>query len=220
MKRIASLLLATAAPLLPAAPVLGQTTITLTGGTNLASLAIERDGDNDDYVRRIMRLSIGLDATIPLSQRLSLHLGGSYSEKGTAFRDRALSEYRGSLKLDYLELRMLGKALVYQSLGGVKLHLLAGPAVARQASCYRSGQVTVNQTTTGHRTPCGVEETSSLDLGVVGGGSMEMWISDRLGLLLNLLHTRGLQDIEAWTDHITMKTRTLTFHTGIIFSIS
>lgn len=219
MKRISALLLVSAATLLSAEPALGQATIALTGGANLASLAIGRSGD-DSGARRIMRLSVGLDATIPLSERLGVQVGGSYSEKGASFRDRALLNYRGALELDYLEVRMLGKALVYESGGGVELHLVAGPAVARQASCHRAGQVTTMGNTTGHRIACDVEATSSFDFGAVGGAWMEMWIGDRLGLLLSLLHTRGLHDIDAWSHDATMKNRTLSFNTGVVFSIN
>jgi len=219
MKRVAPLLLATAPLVLPATTALGQTTIALTGGTNLASLVIERRGDDDSSARRMVGLGIGLDATIPISQRLGLQLGASFTEKGTSFRDRYLLDYRGSLELGYLEMRMLGKALVYESGGGVELHLLAGPAVARQAYCRWYGQVTVRERTTGHHSACEVEETSAFDFGVVGGGWMEMWVSDRFGLLLSLLQTHGLQDIEAGIDDVTMKTRTMSLHAGGIVSI-
>lgn len=219
MKRIAALLVVSAAILLSATPTCGQATIALAGGANLASLAIDGSVDPSSP-RRIMRLSVGLDATIPLSERLGVQLGGSYSEKGASFRDRGLVDYRGALELGYLELRMLAKALVYDSGAGVELHLLAGPAVARQTSCHRAGQVTRMERTTGHRIACDVDETSSFDFGAVGGAWMEMWIGDRLGLLLNLLHTRGIHDIDAWSDDATMKNRTLSFNTGIVLSIN
>ena len=222
MKRIAIPVLAIAPLLLPVTPALGQTVVALTGGWNLASLAIEIRGD-DASPRSITRHSIGLAATIPMSERLGLYLGGTYSEKGAAVRDRALGFgflFQGALEIDYLELSVLGMAKVLESDDGVVLHVLAGPAVATQASCKWYTKLTSeDETARERRTDCPDNTASSFDFGVAGGGLLEMWISDRLGISLSALHTRGLLDIDEGSEDYTMRNRTWSLRTGILFSI-
>ena len=220
MKRIAIAVLAIAPLLLPVTPALGQTVVALTGGWNLASLALEIRGD-DASPRSITRHSIGLAATIPMSERLGLYLGGTYSEKGAVVRDRALGFlFQGALEIDYLELSVLGMAKVLESDDGVVLHFLVGPAVATQASCKWNTKLTSeDETVRERRTDCPDNTASSFDFGVAGGGLLEMWISDRLGISLSALHTRGLLDIDEGSEDYTMRNRTWSLRTGILFSI-
>ena len=218
MKRIAVAVLAIAPVLLPVTPALGQTAVALTGGWNLASLAVEQDGD-DNSPRSVTRHSIGLAATIPLSARLGLHLGGTYSEKGAVVRERTFGFlYDGSLEINYMELSALGMAKVFESDDGVVLHFLAGPAVAAQASCKWNSEATVGNETTEYRRDCDENTASSFDFGVAAGGLVEMWISDRLGISLSALHTRGLLDIDEAFEDYTIRNRTWSLRTGILFS--
>ena len=217
MKNIATAFLAAGLLLPSATPALAQTTLALTGGVNLASVGFDGAGGKS-ATKSIRRPSIGLAATVPVWKRLSLHLEGGYSGKGASFRDRVLLDYRGSLKLDYLELSVLGKARVYRSGDGAELHLLAGPAWARQTSCTRHGRLTVRGLTMIGQVPCD-NRTSSVDFAMAGGAWLEMWFSDRLGLLLSGRYTLGIHDVDDWVENVTMKNRTWSLRTGALFSI-
>lgn len=225
MKRTAPLLLAVAPLLLPTTPALGQTTIALTGGRNHASLAVERRGE-DASPRSTRGYAFGVNATIPLASRLGLQLGVSYSEKGGSRRARGTevnsqsAHSSAALELDYLEFTVLGKTQILASDGGLEVYLLAGPAVALEASCRWNQEATVGGQSSSSRADCLEDSTSSYDFGVAGGGLLEMWVSDRLGLLLGALYTLGLPDIDVWTDEYTMKTRTLSFTAGAVFAIN
>lgn len=218
MKNIATAFLAAALLLPPATPALAQTTLALTGGVNLATLGIDGGGGGSG-TKSIRRPSIGLAAAFPLWRSLGLQLEGGYSGKGASFRERSLFDYRGSMKLDYLELSLLGKAQVFSSGDGAQLHLLAGPAWARQTSCRREAQVSLRGTTTTGRGGCDAFSTSSSDFALVGGAWLEMWFSDRLGLLLSGRYTLGIHDIDERVASFTVKNRTWGLRTGGLFSI-
>ena len=217
MKSIASAFLAAALLLSPGTSALAQTTLALTGGVNLATLGFDGPGGRSD-ANFIRRPSLGLAAAIPVWKRLSVHLEGGYSGKGASFRDGFL-DYRGSLKLDYLELWLMGKAQVFRSGDGAELHLLAGPAWASRTSCRRQAQVTVLGGTATGQGGCDASSTSSSDFGMAGGAWLEMWVSDRLGLLLSGRYTLGIHDIDERVDNVTMKNRAWSLHTGALFSI-
>ena len=110
MKRVATALLATAPLLLPATPARAQATFALTGGINHASIAVT-EGGRDLVNRSVSRASIGLAAGIPISERLGLHLGGSYSQKGASVRQTGgIPSYDAMMCIDYIELSALAKA--------------------------------------------------------------------------------------------------------------
>ena len=217
MKNITGAFLAAALFLSPGTSALAQTTLALTGGVNLATLAFDGPGGRSD-TKFIRRPSIGLAAAIPVWKRLSLHLEGGYSGKGASFREGFL-DYRGSLKLDYIELWLMGKAQVFRSGDGAELHLLAGPAWASQTSCRRQARVTIHGETATGQGDCGVSSTSSGDFAMAGGAWLEMWVSDRMGLLLSGRYTLGIHDIDERVDNVTMKNRAWSLHTGALFSI-
>ena len=219
MKRVATALLATAPLLLPATPALAQTTFALTGGMNLASIAVT-EGGRDLVNRSAARASIGLAAGIPISERLGLHLGGSYSQKGASVRQTGRTRsYDARMGIDYIELSALGKAQVHGSGEGVQVHLLAGPAVAMKTACEWRSTTTLERTTGASRWDCQETTASSFDFGMTGGVWMEMWVSDNFGMLLSGLYTRGLKDIYETSADDTMKNRIWSFRTGIIYSI-
>lgn len=218
MKRIATALLATAPVLLPATHTSAQVTLALTVGASRASVGVD-EGGSAFTSGAVTRQSIGLAASVPVWGRLGLHLDGGYTEKGYYERDRSYLDSWRTLKLVYLEARALGRLQVFGSDGGAKLHLLAGPTVARERSCQLHWERVVNGESVNNRMDCPAGSTSSLDFGLAAGAWVEMWLSDRLGLLLSAVHTRGLQDIDTASDNVTMKNRATSLHTGLLFSV-
>lgn len=217
MKSIATAVLAAALLLLLPAPASGQATVALTGGMNFAFLAIDNEG-RDASPRSARRRSLGLAAAIPLAGRVDLHLGGTYSQKGASQVSRR-DRFSGELQLDYVELMALGRVQAHDSGEGVELYFLAGPTVAMETSCQWYGKVTREGQTEEHHANCLAESTASWDFGVAGGVWADMWISDTFGMMLSGLYTVGLPDIDTWSDVHTMRTRTLNFSTGVIWSI-
>ena len=68
-------LLLTGLLLVPATPAAGQTSLSLTGGINVASLEVDSSDSLVPNLQSVSRISIGLAATIPTSElRLSLIL--------------------------------------------------------------------------------------------------------------------------------------------------
>lgn len=218
MKRTAIALLATAPFLPPAAPAAAQATLGLTFGPNRASVGVDSGGDTFNTLS-VTRLSIGLAASIPVSARLGLQLDASYTGKGYTERYTSQLLSRFTLKLAYLEARVLGKVQLLDSGSGVKFHLLAGPTVATETSCELHVERSLDDETANDRLDCPAGSTSSLDFGVAAGAWMEMWVSDRFGLLLSAFHSRGIQDIDAASEDVTMKNRGTSLHAGVIFSV-
>ena len=218
MKRIATALLATAPLLLPATPASAQVTLALTAGASRTAVGVD-EGGSAFTSGAATRRSIGLAASIPFSGRLGLHLDGGYTEKGYSDRDGSFLDSRRDLKLVYMEARALGRLHVFGSDDGAKLYLLAGPTVAKERSCQLHWQGVVNGESADNRVNCPAGSTSSLDFGMAAGAWVEMWLSDRLGLLLSAVHTRGLHDIETASEDITMKNRATSLHTGFLFSV-
>ena len=72
-------LLLTGLLLVPATPAAGQTSLSLTGGINVASLEVDSSDPLVPNLQSVSRMSIGLAATIPTSERVGIQLGGAYS---------------------------------------------------------------------------------------------------------------------------------------------
>ena len=220
MKRIAIALLATAPLLPPVTTASAQATLALTVGANRASVGVDRSGDAFTTLS-VTRQSFGLAASIPVWTRMGVHLDASYIGKGYAerYRSAVLDESRRTLELAYLEARVLGKMQVLETSNGVKFHLLAGPAVATETSCREHLDGVLDGDTLEDRRDCPAGSTTSLDFGWAAGAWVEMWVSERLGLLLSGFHSRGLQDIDAASENVTMKNRGTSLHAGVLFSV-
>ena len=219
MKGLVIALLATAPCLLPSAAASAQASLALTAGANRASVGVDREGDAFTTLP-VTRRSIGLAASIPVSAHLGVHLDANYIGKGYTERyTRVLDKSRLTLKLAYLEARFLAKVQLIDSGSGVKFHLLAGPAVATETSCRKHLDTVLEGETVKDQVTCPAGSTSSLDFGWAAGAWVEMWVSDRLGLLLSSFHSRGLQDIDAASEDVTMKNRGTSLHTGVLFSV-
>ena len=85
MKRFPTLLLPTLLTAvllsLEVTHVRAQTTLSLTGGVNRTSLNVDADGAFSPDFESLTRTSVGLAATIPVSDRFGLQLGGRYAQR-------------------------------------------------------------------------------------------------------------------------------------------
>ena len=222
MKRFATPLLATILLLLTVTPALGQVSLAVTGGVNIASMDISTGSDFAPDLKSVTRLSIGLAANIPASDGWGLQLGGSYSQKGGRYE---ISEQgvnaESRVETDYLEFTVLGRAQFPVSGDRVSAHLLAGPALALESSC----QLTAKATGPGGGTREFAEDCddirldrSTYDFGLAGGGGLEIKLADTLGMSFGLLYTYGLLDLDK-SDSDFMKQRALSLRAGMVYSI-
>ena len=223
MKRLATPLLVTILLLLTWTPAFGQISLAVTGGVNIASLDISTDDAFVPEIQSVTRLSIGLAANIPVSESWGVQLGGSYSQKGGSldFSEQGLSA-EGRVETDYLEFTVLGRAQFPMSGDRVSAHLLVGPALALESSC----QLTVKGTGSDSSSLEITEDcndatglvTSTYDLGLAGGGGLEIKLLDTLGMSFGLLYTYGLLDLDK-SDSDSLKQRALTLRAGLVHSI-
>lgn len=194
-------------PLWPGA-TLAQTTFTVAGGLNMASVALSEDEGLSP--ESVTRLALGVSAGIPMSERLELHLGAGYSQKGfsaSAFGVDITTE------IDYLELTALA-GLPLSAGERASVHLLAGPALAFKLSCRGSASFMGE----GLSEDCGDDGPKSMDLGLAGGARLEIGLSERMGVSLGALYNLGLMNMEDSDDSGTIKSRVLTLQAGVVFS--
>ena len=194
----------TLAPPWPSA-ALAQTTFTFAGGLNMASVALSPDeGVSPESVTR---LGIGVSAGIPMSERLGLHLGAGYSQKGFS-----ASGFGADIttEIDYVELTALAGIPLS---GGERasVHLLAGPALAFKLSCQAFASFMGESLSE----DCG-DDGPKLDIGLAGGARIEFGLSDKMGLSLGALYNLGLLNINDSGGSDAIKSRVLTLQAGVV----
>ncbi|MDE2793533.1 MAG: porin family protein [Gemmatimonadota bacterium] len=196
----------TLVPMWPGA-ALAQTTFTFAGGLNMASVALSPDeGVSPESVTR---LGIGVSAGIPMSERLGLHLGAGYSQKGFS-----ASGFGADIttEIDYLEFTALA-GLPLSAGERASVHLLAGPALAFKLSC----QASANFLGESLSDDCG-DDAKSMDVGLAGGARLEIGLSEKMGLSLGALYNLGLVDMDDSEGSAATKSRVLTLQAGVVFS--
>ena len=213
-------LLLIAAPLLglTPAPTAAQVKLGVTGGLNLASVSVSSESGFVPDFESVTRLALGVSATIPLSETWGLQLAGGYSERGTmyTFAENG-ADVESTLKMDYIELAALGTANLPVSGERVSAHLLAGPVLALESSCRWHSQATLRGTDYEASEDCDFNR-SNYDLGLAGGGGIEIGLSDALGVSLGVLYTFGLLDMDK-ADHDSLKHRVAAVRVGLVYSV-
>ena len=218
MRRLSLLLIAAPFLLLTPAPTVAQIKLGVTGGLNLASVDVSSESAFVPDFESVTRLSLGLSATIPLSETWGLQLAGGYSQRGTMYtftEDGA--DIEATLKMDYIELAALGMVSFPVSGERVSAHLLAGPALALESSCRWSSKATFMGTDYEASEDCDFNR-SNYDLGLAGGGGIEIGLSDALGVSLGVLYTFGFLDIDE-DDSDSLKHRVLSVRVGLVYSV-
>ncbi len=204
MNRFTLLFFAALSALLPAAPASGQTTLTVTGGLNMATVSAS---EPNDAIESVTRMALGLSAGFPVAEGWRVQLGAAYSQKGFAFGPADLSR-------DYIEFTgLLDRPL---PLGDrTSLHLVAGPALGIRVSC----KATLEERSQDCEVP-----PKDFDFGVAGGAEAEIRLSDGLALSVGVVYTLGLLNtVDAKGDEFEgdefAKNRTLTLRAGAVFPI-
>ena len=207
-------------------PVSAQTTVSVMAGLNRASLDVDPDdGVRTSLYRPVNRMSFGLTATLPVSGRLAIQLGWTFSQKGARLdveRMLELEERKGVLIVDgradmsYLELALLARMGFPLSGERASGHLLAGPVLASLRSC-RWQDITFGNS---YRCDRMAFDPKKYDVGVAGGGEIEIGLTDTLDASVGLLYTLGLLDITKYDAPLKRKNRALILRAGLSFPIS
>lgn len=187
---------------------LAQTTFTVAGGLNMASVAASEDGGVSP--ESVTRLAIGVGVGIPMSERLGIHLGAGYSQKGFS-----ASAFGASIatEIDYLEFTAL--AGLPLSVGErAAVHLLVGPALAFKLSCAASATFMGEDLSE----DCGDDGPKSVDMGLTGGARLEIGLSGKMGISLGALYNLGLMNMNDSDDGGSIKNRVLTLQAGVVLS--
>lgn len=205
-----------------ASPAPAQTTLSLTGGINLTSVAPET-GLGPNYFPA-KRPFTGVAVAVPVAGPLQLRLGAAFSQKGNSyfldwllFDDpdrphvaRSAPALDHALKMGYLEFTVLGSLASRVSGSPVTVHLLAGPAIGFLASCKatwtkydKDGQPFETRTASCPDRPrvsyepdeqLGDGEGNRLDFGLAAGTGLNVELTDRIGVTAEIVYTHGLTD--------------------------
>ena len=217
MNRLSTSLLAGALLLLPGSPASAQTTFSLLGGVNIASLDVSARDVIEDTVA-LRRMSVGLALSIPVGGGLGLQLAASMAQKGgSVFIRDTIGSNESHIRANYFEVMALGR-LGFPLLGSlVSAHLVGGPALGIETSCdvvlYDRDGIKVEESS-----DCDDDDRNKNDYGLAGGGGVEIWLSARLGVSLGVLYTMGLADLDT-TEDTSVKNKTLTLRGGLVLSI-
>lgn len=208
--------------LLTAVPATGQVKLGLNGGLSLASVDVSSELGTVPDFESATRMSLGGSVTFPLTDTWGLQVAGGYAQKGGkgAFSEDGVN-VDITLEADYFEFAALGVARFPLAGDRVSAHLLAGPAVALEASCNIASTASVGGSELTSDTSCDnsvAPERSSFDLGVAGGGGIEIGLTDALGVSVGALYTFGLLDIDD-ADTSSLKHRALNLRVGLVYSL-
>lgn len=219
MKRFSKLLLPTLLTAvlltLEATPVRAQATLSLTGGVNLTSLDTDSDGTRFPGFESLTRMSIGLAATLPVSDRFGLQLEGRYAQKGGRLDVLGVMAMMGDMfggfeemppgasfdadyQMDFVELSALARVGFPLSGDRVSGHLLAGPALGLRASCEGVVRLSgLDEPPFNVSSDCDEAglDFGTIDLGLAGGAGIDIGLTDSVDAHLGLLYVLGLSNV-------------------------
>lgn len=217
MKRLSTSLLAGAMFLLPGKPASAQNTLGLLGGVTIASLDVSARDIIED-TEALKRMSVGLSLSVPVGSLLGLQFGASMAQKGGSLLARdTIAGGESRIRANYFELMALARVGIPLLGRFVSAHLVGGPALGIETSCDVVLFSDEEDTAEEESADC-EDDRDTNDYGLAAGGGVEVWLSDRLGVTLGVLLTRGLADLGIVEDE-GVRNRTLTLRGGLVLSI-
>ena len=195
MNRLVTPLLVTVALLIPAVPAHGQTPFHATFG--VTRLSPDLGADLAPHMLWERRFSFGLARDIPLSERLSLRLGGRMVKGGGRFEGGPLDGEE--LRISHFELTALGN-VQFPLLGGrVSARLMTGPALGLGNRCKVTAKAALRNSTSKWSLGCheAIGLTSStFDFGWAAGVGLEVRLFDNFPVTFYFGRTWGLMEFE------------------------
>ena len=153
-------------------------------GVNFASLTNADDLFPDDTQR--LGIVGGLFVTVPATERFSFQIEGLYSEKGISVEsDEDGFEIEGDVRLQYLEVPVLGRADFAASGSSTNFYIVAGAAPAFKLDARLKLEALDEEETEDLS-----DDVESFDLGLVGGAGVEFGNAS-----IEARYTHGLMSI-------------------------
>ena len=197
------------------APIFGQTTLAIRGGMSRATFSGSDDdisGSDDELKERARTgLTLGASATIPMQEKLSLRLDGSYVQKGDSAKGGGVE---ANIHLDYIEFSGLGVVNLTPPGSPASVYALAGPSLAFNTGCSVSASMEGN--TTSVSCDEADAEVRAIDFGITGGVGAAMAASEQVTFSVELHYTLGLLSVTGEGDG---KNRNLILRAGVGFPI-
>ena len=228
--------------LLPGGSAHGQVTLSVAGGGHFTESVIGYSPSTRTWGEASPRSrhgwALGIAAGLPISDKWGIQLGAGLSEKGYRGQHTCVLGEWGEFSclaetlIPYLEAMILADRR-FELTARVSLHLLAGPFLAFQGNSERKIVISDREEVRFLVEP---REIGAFDFGVAGGARVEIGVYGKLGLSVGTLYTHGLRNIDTvegvgrdtavpliWryyaVNAYTVKTRSLTFRTGLTYSI-
>ncbi|MXX68673.1 MAG: PorT family protein [Gemmatimonadales bacterium] len=216
MRRVAASLV----PLLIAAPLMGQTTLGFRGGLSDATVSTDLDEVADQEGRR--GVVAGLDVAFPVGNAVELRIGGAYVQKGTVQSVDLASEGiegvgSGRIEANWVQASALVRIGTPRD-RGASFGLLLGPWAASLLFCDASVEVDLGELGSVSESGSCDAATKPIDFGIAAGAGVELAISDRLRLGVDLIYSLGLANIDD-TSTDTINTRHLALQAGFVFPL-
>ncbi|MYG19908.1 MAG: PorT family protein [Gemmatimonadales bacterium] len=216
MRRVAASLV----PLLIAAPLMGQTTLGFRGGLSDATGSTDLDEVADQEGRR--GVVAGLDVAFPVGNAVELRIGGAYVQKGTVQSVDLASEGiegvgSGRIEANWVQASALVRIGTPRD-RGASFGLLLGPWAASLLFCDASVEVDLGELGSVSESGSCDAATKPIDFGIAAGAGVELAISDRLRLGVDLIYSLGLANIDD-TSTDTINTRHLALQAGFVFPL-
>ena len=163
------------------ASILGQPTLSVREGLNLATLSGEIMDRGPVNARATLKM--GVSGTFPVRGRFGFQLNGDYVQKGA--HD---SLYDFIIEVDYIEFSGLVNITLISPYRAPSLSILAGPSVAFKVRSEGEGQLA-------RRHWRDRFEFKTTDFGIIVGLGTQMTFSEAMILKAELLYTEGIRSI-------------------------
>jgi opacity protein-like surface antigen len=205
MKRFVVLLLAGLWAL--STPLSAQAVLGFHGGVNIADLA----GDDVEDTESLTGINVGASIMFSIAGNLGLQVGGSYSEKGAKVSD-VEPGVDAKFSLAYIEFPVLLRYSIPSS-SALGFHLFGGGAIGLESKCEVEGSdggvtVTVDCDEAGF-------EVTSTDFGLMGGAGVDIGVTDRIDVMIDLLYNYGLITVDDSGEEGDVKNRAFTIRAGL-----
>ena len=163
------------------ASILGQPTLSIREGLNLATLSGEIMDRRPVNARATLKM--GVSGTFPVRGRFGFQLNGDYVQKGAHdFLEDSIIE------VDYIEFSGLVNITLISPYHAPSLSILAGPSVAFKVRSEGEGQLAGRHWRDRF-------EFKTTDFGIIVGLGTQMTFSEEMIIKVELLYTEGIQSI-------------------------
>jgi len=203
MKKYVVLLLAGVWAL--SAPLSAQAVLGIHGGVNIANFG----GDDVEDTDSRTGINLGASVLFSLGEKVGVSLGANYSQMGA---DLSVEGISGQFKLDYLEFPLLLR-YAFPSSSNLGVHLYGGGVVGVETKC----EIEASEGSVSVTADCDEADldSKSTQFGLMGGAGVDIGISERVDLVLDVLYNFGLTSIDGSAEEADVKNRAFIIRAGV-----